>query len=125
MMSFWFLTIPMFFLEFTNEKVGDAIIENLPPIMDGNWLFMKLPQGVVIPHVTSVYNRSAAMALDFYRSDTISEDWESLYRLILGHKVGFIKEVSGFYGRHHQNVSKDINIQSILAIPSISQSPIN
>ncbi|HMS70950.1 MAG TPA: glycosyltransferase family 2 protein [Saprospiraceae bacterium] len=103
------------FLEFTNEKVGDAIIENLPPMMDGNWLFMKLPQGVVIPHVTSVYNRSTAMALDFYRSQTISEDWESLYRLILGQKVGFIKEVSGFYGRHYQNVSKDINIQSILA----------
>ena len=103
------------FLEFTNEKVGDAIIENLPEIMEGNWLFLKLPHGVVIPHVTSVYNRGAAIALDFYRSHTISEDWESLYRLILGHQVGFIKEVSGFYGRHYQNVSKDININSILA----------
>lgn len=100
-------------LEFQNKKIGDSIIDEMHEITDGNWLFLNQTKGFIIPHVSSVYNRSLAMELDFYRSYTISEDWESLYRIILGHKVGFIGEVSAMYGRHSNNISKDINLKTI------------
>lgn len=106
--------LTMIDVEATGEKIGDAIIDDLPTIMDGNWLFLNQPKGYVIPHITSVYKRKLAIELDFYRADIISEDWESLLRMILSRKVGFVKEVSGFYGRHKNNVSKVISFEALI-----------
>jgi len=48
-------------------------------------------------HLASMYRRSAALALDFYRTDVISSDWEALYRLACHGKVAFIDRVAGVW----------------------------
>lgn len=110
------------FIESTGGIFVDSALDAIPNIMDGNTLLLNQTKGHIIPHITSIYDRQLALDLDFYRADCISEDWESLLRLIQGHKVGYIKELSGLYGRHSQNVSKTIEphllVQNTLYIES-------
>lgn len=76
----------------------------LPEIMDGGDVFFKLPQEEVAPyHVATVYRRTDALALDFYRRDIVSSDWESLFRLMLGNRVGFVPDVVAVWRSHGAN----------------------
>jgi glycosyltransferase involved in cell wall biosynthesis len=73
----------------------------LPELFDGDALFLRLPEGdVALFHLTCVYERRRALALDFYRADVLSSDFESLQRLIVGARVGFIDAVAGVWRRH-------------------------
>lgn len=90
----------------TNKKIRDSYHDEIKNIVDGNWYFINYPKGFSIPHVSSIYSRSDALALDFYRIDTMSQDWESLLRVILNKKIGIFHETVAIKTQHRSNVTK-------------------
>jgi glycosyltransferase involved in cell wall biosynthesis len=70
---------------------GKAVIKALP---DQRYCFM---------HMSTVYRRLDALKLDFYRSNTSSSDWESLYRLCMHGQVAFLDRVVGVWRIHGGN----------------------
>jgi len=81
---------------------------DLPPLMDGSAFFLAHPPfGDVEPlQLTCLVRRNAALRADFYRADILSSDFESYYRLMLGHRVGFVDEIAGLWRQHELNASK-------------------
>lgn len=90
----------------SGERIVDSYHDELDAIVDGNWFFINYPKGYSIPHVTSVYHRQTAIDLDFYRINTMSEDWESLLRIILNRKIGIINDAVAIKTQHKTNVTK-------------------
>jgi len=89
--------------------------EKLRDVMDGNEVFLALADySIVINHMTCLYRRELAVSLSFYRLDIISADWESIYRMVIGRKVGFIDEYCGAWRRHGANASRSFNERGIL-----------
>jgi glycosyltransferase involved in cell wall biosynthesis len=83
---------------------------NLPTVSDGRALFLRLADEYVsIFHSTALYKRDKAMALDFYRSNAISSDWESLHRYILTGKVAFIATIASVWRIHGANATKNMS----------------
>ncbi len=80
----------------------------LPSLMDGTEFFLQHPPFYdVIPyHLTSLFRRSAAIRIRFYRHDILSTDLESLYRLMIGHRIGFVDEIAGLWRQHDRNMSR-------------------
>ncbi len=83
-------------------------VSELPSLMDGTQFFLQHPPFYdVIPyHLTSLFERGAAIRIGFYRHDILSTDLESLYRLMIGHKIGYLDEVAGLWRQHEGNVSR-------------------
>ena len=79
------------------ELNGFEILRQLP---DDKFLFM---------HMACLYKRETALKLDFYRSDTISSDWESLFRLSLYGKVRFLDKNIGIWRIHGDNETATID----------------
>ncbi|MBG0777358.1 MAG: glycosyltransferase family 2 protein [Desulfovibrionaceae bacterium] len=80
--------------------------KDLPEVMDGTELFLLLPERrISLYHLTCVYDRRKAMDLDFYRCDILSADWESLFRLLPGNRVGYVGEVAGVWRGHGINAT--------------------
>ena len=70
-------------------------------ILDGDVLLFGLPHATPpLYHATCLYDRHLAMKLDFYRSDILSSDWESIHRLVLCGNVGHIDVVAAVWRRH-------------------------
>jgi glycosyltransferase involved in cell wall biosynthesis len=82
----------------------------LPPLMDGTEFFLKHPPfyDVMPLHMSCVFRRDAAIRAACYRHDILSTDLESFYRLMIGHRIGFIDEVGGFWRQHDRNISKHL-----------------
>ena len=57
-------------------------------------------------HMATLYNRRAAISIDFYRHNVISSDWESLYRLATTGKVSFLDRVVGVWRQTSRNASR-------------------
>ena len=57
-------------------------------------------------HMTCLFRRPAAINADCYRHDILSSDFESFYRLMLGHKIAFLDEVAGLWRQHANNTSR-------------------
>ncbi len=75
-----------------------------PATRDGRDVFLSLPRDEVLPfHAATIYRRADALALDFYRCDIESSDWESLFRLMLGNWVGFVPDVVAVWRLHGAN----------------------
>ncbi|MGW8311396.1 MAG: glycosyltransferase family 2 protein, partial [Thiogranum sp.] len=69
------------------QQFRDRENHDLPPVMRGSDLFMLLASNkITLFHNTCLYKRDKAIALDFYRENIISSDWESLHRYILNGK---------------------------------------
>jgi glycosyltransferase involved in cell wall biosynthesis len=84
----------------------------LPRMMEGRDLFLKLAEeDISVFHSTVLYKRDKAMALDFYRSNIISSDWESLHRYILTGKVVFIDTIASVWRIHGDNATKNMSAQ--------------
>jgi glycosyltransferase involved in cell wall biosynthesis len=84
----------------------DECNRSLPELMNGDELFLDYWKGYSLPHLTCIYDRKHAMSIGFYTSESISADWESLFRLILGKQVAYINEPKGVLTRHDQNFTK-------------------
>ncbi len=66
-------------------------------------------------HLTTMYDRAKAMAINFYHMDIISSDFESLYRLLLQGPLVYYKKVVGVWRQHGNNmVTKKTVGESIL-----------
>lgn len=78
----------------------------LPRVMNGNDFFINYPDlDFTFSHLSVLYRRKEAVALDFYRKDIISSDAESIFRLMLGRKIGYLPEVAGAWRVHGVNES--------------------
>ena len=76
-------------------------------VMEGDELFLRLAtEPIALYHATCLYRRDLAIELDFYRADILSSDWESLYRLILCGRVGFLEMIAAVWRRHAESATK-------------------
>lgn len=83
-------------------------------INDGNSILLSYFQKFFIPHLASLYRRKDAMEIDFYSLDQTGCDLDSLLRLLVNHKVGFINRVVGIWRKHDQNASQTLSVKSII-----------
>ena len=79
----------------------------LPPVMDGSAFFLQHPPFFDVEPLlpTCLFQRNLAIRTGFFRHDILSSDFESLYRLMIGHKVGFLDEIAGLWRQHDRNAS--------------------
>lgn len=70
-------------------------------------------------HMSALYRRDKAMAIDFYRSEMNSTDWESLYRLCLFGSVVYIDKPVGVWRIHGENQTGTLEAGKHLANLSI------
>ena len=92
----------------TAELLNAGIQESA--VIEGSDLFLSYPasRALVPLHLSCLYRRDRAVDLHFYREDILSSDFESFYRLMLGHKVGVLNEIAGLWRQHKNNASKSI-----------------
>jgi len=72
---------------------GQEVIKKLP---DQRYMFM---------HMSTLYQRTKAVDLDFYRSESNSSDWESLYRLCLHGDIVYLDRTVGVWRIHGGNAT--------------------
>lgn len=111
------------FYERENLLVEDGVNSTLPQIMDGNWFFLNYHKGYSIPTLTVLHDRHEAMRLGFFDKDIRSSDWESLLRLMLTRKIGFINEFVGVWRRHGQNETMKQDFNKLTANIEYIESP--
>lgn len=111
------------YFEKDGSFVKDSINRNLPQIMKGNDLFLNSYKNIAIPHMTTLYNRQYALKIGYYTKNIISADWESVLRLILNHKVGFIDRHVGVWRKHEANESHLLDLEKILSNVEYIESP--
>ncbi len=102
------------FFESDNTMVEDQVNSDLPSVSSGNDLFINYHRGYSIPHLACLYNRKFAMQIDYYRENIQCADWESVLRLILGYKVGFVNEYVAVWRKHEENASRSLQETEIL-----------
>lgn len=102
------------YFEKNDKIVYDKVNEDLPPLIDGNDFFIHFPKGHTIPHLTCFYKRTDAIELQFYSVNIISSDWESVLRLCINNKIGFINRYVGIWRRHSSNESRSIDVDRLL-----------
>lgn len=102
------------FFEEDGSLTTNKINSDLDSKIDGSRLFLMYPDGYSIPHFASLYKRSHAMEIGYYTKDIISSDWESVLRLLIGKKVGFINRPIGVWRKHSSNASRDIKLDGIM-----------
>ena len=95
-------------IENSGELISDSSNDAVPKIMNGNSFFLNYWKGYSLPHLTCLYDRQHALSLGFYLSDSISDDLESLFRLVINKKVGHISYPVGVLVRHQQNFTKSV-----------------
>lgn len=92
------------------ERNGRVV--DVTQVPDASWLagidlVRNLPASPYhLSHMATLYRRSPAIKLDFYRRDVISTDWESLYRLALHGRVAFIDRIVGVWCAGERNASR-------------------
>lgn len=111
------------FYEQENLFVEDKVNNNLPQIMDGNWFFLNYYKGYSLPTLTVLHDRHEAMKLGFFEKDIRSSDWESLLRLTVTHKIGFINEFVGVWRRHGQNETMKQDFDKLISNIEYIESP--
>ena len=111
------------FYEKENLFVEDKVNSNLPEIIDGNWFFLNFYKGYSIPTLTVLHDRHEAMKLGFFEKDIRSCDWESLLRLMVTHKIGFIDAFVGVWRRHGQNETMKQDFDKLISNIEYIESP--
>ena len=111
------------FYEKDNLFIEDKVNDDLPEIIDGNWLFLNYYKGYSIPTLTAVHDRSYAMEVGFFEKDIISSDWEGLLKLLIGQKVGFVNRFVGVWRRHGLNYTLQQDLNTFLSNIEYFESP--
>ena len=87
---------------------------------DGIFLLKHLPdKSFFLKHMTTLYARKPAIKIGFYKSEFISSDWESLYRLSLRGKVIYLDRIVGFWRIHAMNETGTLNVDKLFGNLSI------
>jgi glycosyltransferase involved in cell wall biosynthesis len=87
-------------------------IEDDEKIVSGDF-FLKKAHKSFFSHMTTLYNRSEAIKIGFYRYDILSSDMESILRLALKGDVLLSKKVSGVWVNHGNNASLASKIEEL------------
>jgi hypothetical protein len=97
----------------------------MPRIMDGTEFFLQYPpfETIVPLHATCLYHRASALRVGFYTRDILSSDFESLYRLMLGRKIGFIDEVAALWRQHGTNATQSRRFEDLSANIKVFDGP--
>lgn len=103
--------------------IEDKINSDLPPVMDGNWLFLNYYRGYSFTTLTVLHDRKRAMEVGFYDHGIRSTDWEGLLKLVLGEKVGFINRFVGVWRRHGFNTTLKQDLDLVLQNVAFVESP--
>jgi glycosyltransferase involved in cell wall biosynthesis len=86
-----------------------------PEYWDGTEYILSLPKPKArIHHLAVLYDRKAAMDIDFYRTDIMSSDYESIWRLALGRTIAHIPSRVAIWRRHSLNASRSGNIDAVI-----------
>ncbi len=95
------------------DDIGAATVSNCaqgyqPSLVDGTKFFLQHPPfyDIMPLHLSCLFRRDVAIQTDCYRHDILSTDLESFYRLMIGHKAGFLDEVAGLWRQHARNASR-------------------
>lgn len=100
-------------IRFVNTK--QPSLDALPNISDEvhlypkNEYFLSFHQIAHFSHITTIYRRDVAMAIDFYRHNISSTDIESFLRLSLHGSVILLKKIYGAWVQHGQNFSQTLD----------------
>lgn len=97
-----------------NILIEDKVNSDLPAVMDGNWFFLNFYKGYSLPTLTVVHDRLYAMEIGFFEKSIRSTDWESLLKLIIGKKIGFMNQFVGVWRRHGMNYTLNQDLDKIL-----------
>lgn len=90
--------------------------EGLPRVGSGTDVFLRYPTGEVwIPHLTALYRREEALSVGFYRENIIGSDTDSLLRLVVGRKVGFIDSHAAAWRIHGANATRTLDVDARVA----------
>jgi glycosyltransferase involved in cell wall biosynthesis len=85
---------------------------HMPDLLEGKDLFLRLAtEKVSLFHLTCLYKVQKARALDTYRADIISSDWESLFRYILTGRVAFFSDCVAAWRIHGQNATRTLSVE--------------
>ena len=103
--------------------IEDKVNRDLPQLMDGDWLFMNFHRGYSLATLTVVHDRRHAMDVGFFKKGIISTDWESLLKLMLGRRIGFINRFAGVWRRHGMNETMNFDLKKLLANLEYIESP--
>jgi len=83
--------------------------------LTGCEILLNLPgQRYSFMHLASIYKRSSAVAIDFYRMDVLSSDLESLFRLALDGKVAYLDRVVGVWIKNDKNTSSTDDVDELI-----------
>jgi glycosyltransferase involved in cell wall biosynthesis len=77
---------------------------SVPGLYEGADLFLGWDR-MYFGHLATLYKVDLARSIDYYRSDTISSDWESILRLMLLGKVAVLDKVIAVWSIHGKNIS--------------------
>lgn len=96
------------------SRVNNKVLNSNWPyekVISGDEFFIRHPpliaNGTFAPfHLAALYHRETALALDFYRYDILSSDFESLYRLMIGHRIAFVDVIAGVWRQHDSNATR-------------------
>jgi glycosyltransferase involved in cell wall biosynthesis len=92
-----------------------TVNRGLPEVCDGTALFLAYADGTVhVPHMTALYRRDLALALDFYTHPVIGADSVALLSLLPGRRVGFVDVVAGVWHKHAANATWSRGLQARL-----------
>jgi glycosyltransferase involved in cell wall biosynthesis len=100
----------------TRSPRGEAV-SSIPAVarIAGLDLLKKLPQEEFLPmHMGVLYVRNTALENDFYRSDTTSSDWESLFRLSLHGYVEYLDRNIGVWRIHGKNETERVDVSKLV-----------
>lgn len=88
----------------------------LSSVTDGNEFFLRHPPfgEIGLFHLTVLYRRETALALNIYDLNVLSVDFDAFYRMILGHKIGFVDSVAGLWRQHGKNTSQRYDYEALL-----------
>jgi glycosyltransferase involved in cell wall biosynthesis len=94
---------------YTSKYANGELIEGVRFLQDVQ------KQQAQTTHLTTVYDREKAKAINFYQLDILSSDFESLYRLLLQGSVVYYKKPVGVWRQHGNNmVTKKTVSESIV-----------
>ena len=88
------------------KSMTEEYVSNIPsqPSATGREILQRLPDArYFLMHMAVLYARKPALEIGFYRSTTISSDWESLYRLALRGGIRYLDREVGVWRIHEKN----------------------
>lgn len=102
------------------NRQGKLVLDNpdIPSdmlLIDGEKYFLNFHRFKHFSHLSTVFNRREAVAIDFYRLDIASSDIESFLRLALHGRVVLVKKPYGVWVHHTSNFSQNLTLKSARA----------